>query len=100
MGWEQRGNGNYYYRKKRVGKRVVSEYVGGGYAAELISKIEGVDKDEKDWKRWQARKRKADDREVDMMLDELETTLEGLVTALLLTEGYHMHRGEWRRQRG
>jgi len=38
MGWEKRGNRLVYYRKKRVGRRVVSVYCGSGErgrAAEL-----------------------------------------------------------------
>ncbi len=27
MGWEKRGNKQYYYRKRREGDRVVSEYL-------------------------------------------------------------------------
>jgi hypothetical protein len=38
MGWEKRGNRLVYYRKKRVGRRVLSIYCGSGErgrAAEL-----------------------------------------------------------------
>lgn len=34
MGWEKRGNGKYYYRKKRIGNRVFSTYMGKGEKAE------------------------------------------------------------------
>jgi len=37
MGWEKRGNNLYYYRKKRDGDRIVSEYVGNGRMAQRIS---------------------------------------------------------------
>jgi hypothetical protein len=35
MGLEQRKGKLYYYEKRRVGRRVVSEYVGGGLLALL-----------------------------------------------------------------
>jgi hypothetical protein len=40
MGWEQRGNNSYYYRKEREGSRVRSVYIGRGELAHLISKFE------------------------------------------------------------
>ena len=42
MAWETRGNREYLYRKKRVNGRVVSEYVGTGFQAELIARIEAI----------------------------------------------------------
>ncbi len=35
MGWERRGSSQYYYRKIRRGRCVVSEYVGSGELAIL-----------------------------------------------------------------
>ena len=40
MGWEQRGNNRYYYRKEREGSRVKSVYVGRGEIADMISQIQ------------------------------------------------------------
>jgi len=40
MGWEQRGNNQYYYRKEREGSRVKSVYVGRGEIAHMISEIQ------------------------------------------------------------
>ena len=44
MGLEQRGNATYYYRKKRRGVRVVSEYVGRGELAQFAALIDGSEK--------------------------------------------------------
>src|SRR5687767_1996015 len=40
MGWEQRGNKCYYYKKQREGSRVKSIYVGRGEIAHMISQIQ------------------------------------------------------------
>jgi predicted negative regulator of RcsB-dependent stress response len=40
MGWEQRGNNRYFYRKERDGSQVKSVYVGRGEIAHMISQFE------------------------------------------------------------
>lgn len=40
MGWEQRGNNSYYYKKERDGSRVKSVYVGRGEIAHMLSKLQ------------------------------------------------------------
>ncbi|MFN2514559.1 MAG: hypothetical protein ABR568_24515, partial [Pyrinomonadaceae bacterium] len=40
MGWEQRGNNRYYYRKEREGPRVKSVYVGRGEIAQIVAQIQ------------------------------------------------------------
>lgn len=37
MGWETRRNNRYYYRARKVGGRVVKEYVGAGPVAETVA---------------------------------------------------------------
>ena len=40
MGWEQRGNNSYYYKKERDGSRVKSVYVGRGEIAHMVAQIQ------------------------------------------------------------
>jgi len=42
MGWEQRGNNQYYYRKQREGFKVKSVYVGRREIAHMISQIQAT----------------------------------------------------------
>ena len=43
MAWETRGKRDYLYRKKRVNGRVKSEYIGTGFQAELIARMEAIE---------------------------------------------------------
>jgi hypothetical protein len=100
MAWETRRNGRtYYYSKQRVGRRVISEYVGSGDVATIIADLSAV---------WQNRALCTREQEThtrlslaagDAPLDELETLLTGLTRAVLLANGYHTHKGTWRRTR-
>jgi hypothetical protein len=99
MGWERRRNGRYYYRKKRIGKRVVSEYFGAPDAAELIATMDAKDRDRRELARrdWQDQRDAALalDREIDAVVDQTRV----LTVAWLLAQGYHTHKGQWRRTR-
>ena len=95
MGWEQRRGKRYYYRKRREGGRVVSEYFGAGLRAEQVAA-----RDE------QARRQRAEERarltehkQAEKVLDEYQTLAEALTRATLIGEGYHTHKGEWRKKR-
>lgn len=95
MSWEKRRSQYYYYRKRREGGRVVSEYIGTGRAAELAAASDG----------W-LRQRRANERKawagiesVEMILDAIQTLTQALVRATWIAEGYHTHRGQWRKKR-
>jgi hypothetical protein len=98
VGWKERGNGRYYYRSRRVGGRIVTEYCGGAELGELCA-----------WADREERKRKARANtpppveafaEADSGLDELNAIAEELVACALTRAGFHRHdRGEWRRRR-
>jgi hypothetical protein len=66
MEFERRGNGTYYYKKERKGGRFVSRYVGTGEAAYLISQLNRVEGEEKDFKlnEEQLRRKKAEKEKV------------------------------------
>jgi hypothetical protein len=101
MGWEKRDRGGLYYtRSKKVGGRVVREYVGGGTLGHIAALQDAQER----------RRRK---EETLLWKEELER-LEALVApveqlcdfaeilsrATLLSAGYRRHqRGEWRRKR-
>jgi hypothetical protein len=102
MAWETRGNGRYYYRKVRAGRRVVSEYVGSGEVAQLIAQLEEVRQEQGIWEQM---KQKAErealeaDQAVDRELDRIGGLVRSLQAAVLLVNDYHTHKGQWRRRR-
>jgi len=99
MGLETRGNGQYYYRKKREGKRVVSEYVGGGEWAHAVYTLEAIDREEREYEH-AIRKRDIDqERMTNREIDALGDMIRALTGAVLLANGYHTHKGTWRRKR-
>lgn len=100
MAWETRKRGGrYYYRSRRVGRRVIKEYVGSGAAAELIAETDRKNRA----KRQEATEavRRAQNRLNDAAepLIEFSRNLEILVQAALLATGFYCRRGEWRRGR-
>jgi hypothetical protein len=95
MGWEQRGNTRYYYRKRREGDCVVSEYVGTGEVAEAIAALDARDRDRRQLERQKQAALQALDAEVDEVCDLIRILTRGF----LLATGYHTHKGQWRKTR-
>jgi hypothetical protein len=100
MGLEKRGNNLYYYRKRRIGSRVVSEYMGGGEWAHLVAHLDALEREKQDEDRYSLQRRRAEIMEGDKALAELERLIRTLVQGIMLAEGYHTHKGQWRRRRG
>ena len=99
MGWETRGNGRYYYRKVRDGGRVRSEYLGAGVVAELLAEVDDLDRQRRQLED-EARRAEVDaERRTAAALAEVDRMVQTMTAAVLIAEGYHTHRRQWRRQR-
>lgn len=100
MPWEYRGqNGPYYTRSRRVGGRVVREYVGKGPLAELAAALDEEERLKREAVQQAMRERLA---EWDAMAEEvraLGTLTKALMRADLQARGFHQHKGQWRRKR-
>jgi hypothetical protein len=100
MSWEQRDRGGRYYtRSRRVGGRIVREYVGRGSVAILSEREDRQAREE----RQVARLARSREREEAAVLGErvrqVDALAEALTAAALLLAGYHRHdRGAWRRR--
>ena len=96
MAWDR----GYYYRKRRVGKRVMSEYIGpgllGGLAEEqdLEERLERLEEQER-------QRQELDHLDaIDRHLIEAHTALNQVIRGVLHAHGYRRHqRSEWRKPR-
>ena len=100
MGWEKRRNGYYYYRKRRVNGRVCSEYVGRGDVAQISVELIQNDQRDRMTGREALRCAQQDEKEIDRQLATAEAAIYAITDAKLSAEGYHKHKGQWRRRHG
>ncbi len=99
MAWEDRNGNRYYYRKRRIGDRVVSEYMGGGELASLFVMIDEGEQERRQWEREATRAERQEQQELDHQVDEVISLARTLADATLLAAGYHRHKGQWRKRR-
>ncbi|HID75771.1 MAG TPA: hypothetical protein EYP56_07215 [Planctomycetaceae bacterium] len=100
MAWEYRGkHGPYYYRSRRVGGRVVKEYLGRGEAAHWAAMMDLWDKQQRQQQTDRHRQRKAEEKALEDQLDNVCHLARLATWTQLLLSGYHNHKGEWRKRR-
>src|SRR4030095_6630746 len=99
MGWEQRGNNSYYYRKEREGSRVKSVYVGRGEIAHLISNFQSSSDTLERLTRASNSIKAVESKKADAVLEKSVELIELFTQAVLLTAGFHTHHRQWRRKR-
>jgi hypothetical protein len=99
MAWEDRNGRMYYYRKRRQGNRVVSEYMGGGFSGQLAEILDLEDRQEAEHKRRELGKQKSRAAAIDSQVNEIEKYARTLTRACLLLAGYHTHKRQWRKRR-
>ena len=95
MPWEKRGIKRYYYRKRRQGDRVISEYIGAGELAESCAQIDALERQ----LRQAQRRTRRELRALDAQLNDVCDLIRALTYATLLTTGHHTHKGQWRKKR-
>ena len=102
MAWETRGNGCYYYRKRRFGQTVTSVYHGNGPVAELLSILDELERERRivmSLNRLAQRIEWEADQDLDRALDEVADLARALKEAVLLANGCYQHRRQWRKRR-
>ncbi len=90
----------YWYRSKRIGGRVVREYVGRGAISGLEAQRDACNREKAIAAREEADQRRC---ELDALDDKVKTACEAaaaVMDATLEAAGYHRHaRGQWRKRR-
>ncbi len=99
MALEQRGNNVYYYQKHWRNGTCVSQYVGNGPVAELIALSETLRKTEERQKRAAVKREQQSIKEQAALVLGTETDIRDLVKAVLIANGYHQHKRQWRKNR-
>jgi hypothetical protein len=99
MGWKRINGHDYYYRSVRSGGEVVSEYLGGGEAAGLIARIEAIEREQKEARRYHERAERKRGEDEDRKLSEWFDGIEAVADLAMEAAGYHRHKGQWRRRR-
>jgi hypothetical protein len=89
----------YYYRKRREGDRVVSEYVGGGLVVDLQQKRAEIDKAIREGQAMQLKLERLTAKQIDHALNEFSDLVDTVTKAVLISMGYHQHHRQWRRRR-
>lgn len=88
---------NYYYRKKRTGDTVQSEYVGTGAFAELAAALDEAERQKRKAELEQHRRMVEADRAIVRQINEIGATVVNITKMALIVDGYHQHRRQWRR---
>ena len=99
MAWETRSGKPYYYRKRRVDGKVVSEYVGTGGQAEEMAVQDELDRDLRKAQEDKVRSIIQGDKLIDRQIDCVSAQMMRIVHGFLLINGYHTHKRKWRKYR-
>lgn len=97
MAWETRGNKEYYYRKEWKNGKCVSDYIGDGELANLLSQWDRIDRAKKEIDAEKERQTRENFAEIDRDLDELAEKTKDLVESFLVDRGFYKTSSrEWR----
>ena len=97
MGFENRGNQKYYYRKHRRNGTCHSEYIGIGEFARLIAQLDSIEREQKKLELLEFQESLQREDEIDTQLQELSGVIKSITGMCLIVSGYHQHKRQWRK---
>src|SRR4051812_12395459 len=95
MAWKRIGNHSYFYRSRRDGGRVTSEYVGRGESGVLSARLDQLDRRERAEEKAEGEEAEREERAIRDWFEAVEA----VATGAMLAAGFHKHHGQWRRTR-
>ncbi|QGJ68706.1 Hypothetical protein PBC10988_3670 [Planctomycetales bacterium 10988] len=101
MSWDTKRNGkSYYYRNKRVDGRPVKEYLGSGKKAKAAAQEDCERRLQRVRDREYWDQQLSSFEEADQLLQQLSEGITLVFRAVLIREGFYLHKGhEWRKRR-
>ena len=100
MAWESRWNKRYYYRYRRIGKRVVKVYMGRGEQALAASREDDERRLGLAARRYAADVEKVLAEPARELMADLDGKVRIAIQTALTAAGYRQHaRGKWRKMR-
>lgn len=99
MGIEFRHGRVYYYRKRREGDRVVSEYIGKGMVAHYAFLQDSEAHEQRAEQRAKLAQLKQEQERIDKAIDAHHAAVQRVVVDALHLLGFHKHKRQWRLKR-
>ena len=96
MAYQRNGS---YYRSRRVGRKVCTQYLGRGAVGRLAAEIDELERtrrrdEQQDWQ-----EQMEADIKLDRNVEAVGKVVRALTDANLLCTGHRTHKGQWRRRR-
>ncbi len=100
MAWEERNGHRYYYQAERdEDGKVKKRYIGAGEIAELVAHAAETRRRVRQERRERGREELEHLEALTVPVLELDEAAAVLARAHLIADGYHRHKGVWRRER-
>jgi hypothetical protein len=100
MAWRRRKQRKYYYRSRREGDRVKTDYFGTGPLAWAVAKMDAEARDREQAQADEEKTARKPFEDADGFVRRLIAASNELLRAVLLAEGFCLHqRGTWRRKK-
>ena len=97
MGMETRGCGSYYYKKCRIGSKVVSKYQGKESQAKYLYDMDRLDRSEKIDGFEREKEMIAEIKDLNFELRSLNNSIKDILKSIYIVSGYYFHKGELRK---
>ncbi len=89
----------YYYQSYREGDHIRTKYLGAGDLGSTIADVYNAQSAQRKAEREELKAERQAEKEHERDLDSIGSLIKAITRATLITNGYHTHKGTWRRSR-